>query len=195
MLVGLATDTTVYLSRRGEVLKVNKLTFTTRASDSSRHPGLPGRPLGMPHAMSCRSIHAVQLFPHKFQFLILAHLGGPLVTASVAGGMSQLGFRTVCSIFPVFFLYSFRKRSSFLLVQLRIQVPHGGLRPFRQTLTCLARSSLGPYVVQLWSRNARNCKPTRPACSTVWSVHSPHVSRVMGGGTWWVCRACNLLSL
>ena len=31
VLVGLATDTTVYLSRRGEALKVNKLTFTNQA--------------------------------------------------------------------------------------------------------------------------------------------------------------------
>ena len=45
VLVGLEPDTTVYLSRRGEALKVNKLTFTIRASDSSWHPGLPGRPL------------------------------------------------------------------------------------------------------------------------------------------------------
>ena len=35
VLVGLATDTAVYLSRRGGALKVNKLTFTIRASDSS----------------------------------------------------------------------------------------------------------------------------------------------------------------
>jgi len=45
VLVGLATDTTVYLSRWGKALKVNKLTFAIRASDSSWHPGLPGRPL------------------------------------------------------------------------------------------------------------------------------------------------------
>ena len=49
VLVGLATDTTVYLSRRGEALKANKLTFTIRASDSSWHPGLPGRPLFPSH--------------------------------------------------------------------------------------------------------------------------------------------------
>jgi len=42
VLVGLATDTTVYLSWRGGSLKVNTLTFTIRASDSSWHPGLPG---------------------------------------------------------------------------------------------------------------------------------------------------------
>jgi len=41
VLAGLATDTTVYLSRRGEALKVNKLTFAIRASDSSWHPGRP----------------------------------------------------------------------------------------------------------------------------------------------------------
>ena len=41
VLVGLATDTTVYLSRRGEALKVNELTF----AHSSWHPGPPGRPL------------------------------------------------------------------------------------------------------------------------------------------------------
>jgi hypothetical protein len=37
VLVGLATDTTVYLSRQGEALKVNKLTCTIRASDFSLH--------------------------------------------------------------------------------------------------------------------------------------------------------------
>ena len=45
VLVGLAKDTPVYLSRRGEALKVDTLTFTICASDSSWHPGLPGRPL------------------------------------------------------------------------------------------------------------------------------------------------------
>ena len=45
VLVGLATDTTVYSSQWGEALQVNKLTFTIRASDSSWRPGLPGRPL------------------------------------------------------------------------------------------------------------------------------------------------------
>ena len=45
VLVGLPTDTTVYLSRRGGALTVNKLTFNIRASDSSWHPGPPGRPL------------------------------------------------------------------------------------------------------------------------------------------------------
>ena len=44
VLVGVATDATVFLSRWGEALEVNELTFTIRASDSSWHPGLPGRP-------------------------------------------------------------------------------------------------------------------------------------------------------
>ena len=48
VLVGLATDTKVYLSRREEALKVNKLTFTIRASDFAWHPGLPGSPLFPP---------------------------------------------------------------------------------------------------------------------------------------------------
>ena len=43
--MGLATDITVYISRRREALKVNKLVFTVRASDSSWLPGLPERPL------------------------------------------------------------------------------------------------------------------------------------------------------
>ena len=45
VLVGLATDTTVYSSPRGKALEVNQLTFVIRASDSAWHPGLPGRPL------------------------------------------------------------------------------------------------------------------------------------------------------
>jgi len=43
--VDLATDTTVHSIQREEARKVNKLTFTTHASESSRHPGLPGHPL------------------------------------------------------------------------------------------------------------------------------------------------------
>ena len=41
----LATDKTVCLSLWGQAPLVNKLTFSIRASDSSWHPGLPGRPL------------------------------------------------------------------------------------------------------------------------------------------------------
>ena len=35
----------ICLSRRGEALEVEKLTFTIRASDFSGHLGFPGRPL------------------------------------------------------------------------------------------------------------------------------------------------------
>ena len=48
VLAGLATDTSVYLSRREEARKVDKLTFIIRTADSSWHPGLPGRPLFPP---------------------------------------------------------------------------------------------------------------------------------------------------
>jgi len=61
VLVGLATDTTVYLSRRGKALKINKLTFTIRASDSTWHPGLPGRPL--PGALCF--LEGVDVFPKE----------------------------------------------------------------------------------------------------------------------------------
>ena len=57
--MGLATDITVYLSRRGEALKVNELTFTIRASDSSWHPGLPGRPM-----FPIGGLHA-EVFEHR----------------------------------------------------------------------------------------------------------------------------------
>jgi len=45
VLVVLATDTPIYLSRRGKALKSNRLTFAIRASDSSWHSALPGRHL------------------------------------------------------------------------------------------------------------------------------------------------------
>ena len=44
VLVGLATDTTGYLSRWGDVRKVDELTVIIRASDSSWHPAPPPRP-------------------------------------------------------------------------------------------------------------------------------------------------------
>ena len=56
VLVVLATDTTVDGIQREEALKVNELTFIIRASDSSWHPGLPGRPVipCEPDARRCR---------------------------------------------------------------------------------------------------------------------------------------------
>ena len=35
--------------------------------------------------------------------------------------------------------------------------PHGGVRPFHQMSTCLTQLTLGPYVVQTWSRNTPEC--------------------------------------
>ena len=33
------------------------------------------------------------------------------------------------------------------------ELPHGGVRPFHQKLTCLTELTLGPDVVQIWPRN------------------------------------------
>ena len=33
--------------------------------------------------------------------------------------------------------------------------PHGEVRPFHRKSTCLTQSTLGPYVVQVWSRDQR----------------------------------------
>ena len=33
------------------------------------------------------------------------------------------------------------------------QQPHGGARPFHQKSTCLTQFTLGPYVLQIWSRD------------------------------------------
>jgi len=51
----------------------------------------------------------------------------------------------------------------------RAEHPHGGVQPFQQKLTCLTHSTLGPYVVQIWSRCARNFEPTKPSKSTEWA--------------------------
>jgi len=47
-------------------------------------------------------------------------------------------------------------------------LPHGGVRPFHQKSTCLTQLTLGRYVVQIWSRYARNLEPTKPSNSTEW---------------------------
>jgi len=53
-------------------------------------------------------------------------------------------------------------------VEFGVWAPHRGVRPFHQKSTCLTKLTLGPYVVQIWSRDARNFKPTNTANSTVW---------------------------
>ena len=52
-------------------------------------------------------------------------------------------------------------------------LPHGGVRPLHQKSTCLTQSALGPYAVQIWSRNVRKSEPTKPSRSTVWVDHFP----------------------
>jgi len=42
-------------------------------------------------------------------------------------------------------------------------LPHVGVRPFHQKSTCLTQLTLGPYVVQIWSRDVRNIEPTKPS--------------------------------
>ena len=45
---------------------------------------------------------------------------------------------------------------------LRVLHPHGGMRPFHRKSTCLARLSLGPCVMQIWSRNPQNFRQGDP---------------------------------
>ena len=47
-------------------------------------------------------------------------------------------------------------------------VPHGGVRPFHQKSTCPKQLTLGPCVVQIWSRAPRNSAGSNPAYSTEW---------------------------
>jgi len=53
----------------------------------------------------------------------------------------------------------------------RDESPHGGVRPFHQKSTCVTQLTLGPYVVQIWSRHGRNFEPTKHAFSTERRVH------------------------
>jgi len=41
--------------------------------------------------------------------------------------------------------------------------PYGGVLPIHQKSICPTQSTLGPCVVKVWSRNARNFKPTKPS--------------------------------
>jgi len=51
------------------------------------------------------------------------------------------------------------------------RVVHGAARPFHQKSTCLTQSTLGPYVVQIWSRTTPSLGRTNPAYSTEWDAH------------------------
>jgi len=46
--------------------------------------------------------------------------------------------------------------------------PHGGGRPFHQKSNCITQITLGPYVVQIWSRYGGNFDPTKPSYSSEW---------------------------
>ena len=75
--------------------------------------------------------------------------------------------------FPVAFRADIRERDViFQYKPKRRNHPHGGARPFHEKATCLTQSTLGPYVVQIWSRHARNFEPTKPAYCTVWASGS-----------------------
>ena len=40
-----------------------------------------------------------------------------------------------------------------------LHLPHGGVRPFHQKSTCITQLTLGPCVVQNWSRNTPKSSP------------------------------------
>ena len=46
-------------------------------------------------------------------------------------------------------------------------------QPAHQKSTCLTQLTLGPDVVQIWSRYPSNLEGTKPSYSTVWSVAAP----------------------
>ena len=45
--------------------------------------------------------------------------------------------------------------------------PHSGERPLHQKSICLTKLTVRPYVVQIWSRYARDFDRTKPSYSTV----------------------------
>ena len=63
--------------------------------------------------------------------------------------------------------------------------PHGGVRPFHQKSNCLTQSTLGPYVVYIWSRNT----PEYGASKTL-VLHRVDVQWFRGG---LVCEAHRLV--
>ena len=57
--------------------------------------------------------------------------------------------------------------------------PHSGVRPFQHKSTCLTHFSLSPHVVQVFSRNVRESRRTKPSKSTV--RQGPYALRRMIG--------------
>jgi len=44
----------------------------------------------------------------------------------------------------------------------------GGVLTFHQQSICITQLTLGPCVMQIWSRYGRNFEPTKPSYSTEW---------------------------
>ena len=65
-------------------------------------------------------------------------------------GLSHLQYESPCHL--LIESLPARQRTS---VQAIVASPHGGLRPFHQKSTCIAQSTVGHYLVQMWSRYVR----------------------------------------
>jgi hypothetical protein len=59
--------------------------------------------------------------------------------------------------------------------------PHSGVRPFHKRTTCFIELTLGPYVLQIWSRNNPECAPNK-TFGPRRAVRGPGVS--MAGELW-----------
>ena len=106
---------------------------------------------------------------------LLQEVGGKASGPSTSGLSGKSLFR---STFPLFrspfpnFLSSealfriFRTAES--LFRSPLCDPSGGVRPFQQKSACITSLTLGPNVVQIWSRNVRISERTKPSKSTEW---------------------------
>ena len=56
-------------------------------------------------------------------------------------------------VYIYIYIYIYIHPAHTLVSTLNLRYPHGGVRPFHQKSTCLTQLTLGPYVVQIWSRN------------------------------------------
>ena len=74
--------------------------------------------------------------------------------------------------------YLTRSCSTYKTKQLSVQ-PHGGVRGSHRKSTCIAQSTLGRYVVQIWSRYGQDFNPTKPSNSTEWyDIHTINTQAV-----------------
>ena len=65
--------------------------------------------------------------------------------------------------------------------------PHGGSRPFHQKSTCLTQLSLGPYLVQIWSRNTPKNRSQRNPRTPPSGLHAVSDVLWVCSGVLWVC--------